>query len=185
MNKEAKKQLRVEYRTKRAQFSAEEKQKSELNITRIFLNTYEYLQAQEILCYVSAKDEIDTRAIISDALKNGKKVFVPKCTEQKGIMFFYRINSFDELKSGRYGILEPTKTTIENEWKQTASNSVCVVPALCCDRAGNRLGYGAGYYDRFLQNYKGKTVCLCYSRFSDVDLPVDENDIPCDIVIKG
>lgn len=185
MNKKVKKQLRLEYRTKRAQIPETEKRKSEFNITQSFLNADVYLEAQEVLCYVSTKDEIDTRGIISDALRNGKKVFVPKCTDQKGVMLFYRIDSFDDLKEGRYGIFEPVNISADNEWRQTDKKSVCVVPALCCDRFGNRLGYGGGYYDRFLHNFNGKTICLCYSVFSNVDLPVEEYDIPCDIVIKG
>ncbi len=185
MNKELKRQLRVEYRAKRVQIPAEEKRESDFNIAQEFLNTDVYLQAQELLCYVSTKDEIDTREIIADALRKGKKVFVPKCTEQKGVMLFYLIGSFDDLKVGSYGIFEPVNTSVDNEWSQTDKKSVCVVPALCCDRSGNRLGYGGGYYDRFLRNFNGKTVCLCYSRFSDVDLPFEEYDVPCDMVIKG
>ena len=185
MKTEVKRQLRLEYRAKRAQIPEEEKRASDFKITREFLNTDVYLKAQEILCYVSTKDEIDTSGIISDALKNGKKVFVPKCTEQKGVMLFYRISSFDDLKVGSYGIFEPVNVCPDNEWRQTTKMSVCVVPTLCCDSAGNRLGYGGGYYDRFLRDYDGKTVCLCYSRFSNVDLPIEENDVPCNIVIKG
>lgn len=185
MNKEAKKQLRSEYRAKRAQIPIGEKCKRDAEIADKFLNSDIYGQSNEILCYVSTKDEIDTRGIIITALECGKKVFVPKCTEQKGVMRFYRINSFADLKAGNYGIFEPTNTNSDNEWKPSNCSTVCVAPALCCDKSGNRLGYGGGYYDRFLREFNGKVVCLCYSHFSDVDLPVEAHDVPCDEVIKA
>ena len=185
MNNEVKKQLRAAYRAKRAQLSAEEKCMSDSKITRELLSSALYAEAEEILCYVSTDDEVDTRAIISDALTRGKSVFVPKCTEQRGVMLFYKIASLDDLKIDSYGILEPINPTPRSEWRQTGISSLCIVPALCCDRSGNRLGYGGGYDDRFLSRFNGKTVCLCYARFSDADLPVDDHDIPCDAVISG
>ena len=185
MNSELKKRLRFEYRAKRAQITADEKQMSDSAITQAVLSNCLYIQAQELLCYVSTDDEIDTKSIIFDALMRGKKVFVPKCTEQKGVMRFYRINSFDDLKIGKYGILEPVDTDFDNEWRQSKKNALCIVPALCCDSSGNRLGYGGGYYDRFLSGFNGKKICLCYSRFADVELPLEKHDILCDVVIKG
>lgn len=185
MSKEEKKKLRIEYRTARAKISNDEKQKKDFEITQALLINDAYTKAQEVLCYVSTGDEIDTRGIILDALRRGKKVFVPKCTEQKGVMKFYKINSFDDLSTGKYGIPEPINTADDNEWQRGNDASVCIVPTLCCDRFGNRLGYGGGYYDRFLNDFNGKTVCLCYSQFSQADIPLEEHDVPCDIVIKG
>ena len=156
-----------------------------MEITRAVLSSDFYADAQQILCYVSTADEIDTSAIISDALERGKAVFVPKCTEQKGIMRFYRIRSFDDLKSGKFGIPEPVNTEPDNEWHQDANTALCIVPTLCCDRLGNRLGYGGGYYDRFLRGFNGKKLCLCYARFADVQLPLEEHDVVCDAVIKA
>lgn len=185
MYKDLKKKLRLEYREKRKQIPVGEKKKSDADITLRLLSSELYTQAQEILCYVSTGDEINTRDIISDALCRGKAVFVPKCTEQKGVMIFYKISSFDELRVERYGLLEPTNTSCSNAWSQSDKPALCVVPTLCCDRFGNRLGYGGGYYDRFLRDFNGKSVCLCYSRFSNVELPVEEHDVPCSDVITG
>ena len=181
---EIKKGLRREYISKRDDIPVSVKKERDFNIAQQLLESDLYNQAQEILCYVSTEKEIDTRAIVDSALQDGKSVYVPRCTEQRGVMRFYRISSYDELKSGKYGILEPDAND-GAQWRQCDRNALCVVPALCCDRFGNRLGYGAGYYDRFLADFKGGTVCLCYSEFSDVDLPLDEYDIPCKVVIKG
>ena len=158
---------------------------SDIAITNALLGSVIYNESQELLCYVSTADEIDTVGIISDALERGKSVFVPKCTDQKGVMIFYRISSLDDLHVDRYGIREPIDTCAEKAWAQSDKSALCVVPALCCDSNGNRLGYGGGYYDRFLRGFSGKTVCLCYSRFSDIKLPVEEHDVICDAIIKG
>lgn len=185
MNKEVKKRLRLEYKAKRAAMTAEEKRESDYVITQTVLNSGFYADSQELLCYVSTDSEIDTKNIIAEALECGKSVFVPKCTEQKGVMRFYRIKSSDDLVSGKYGIMEPADTDDDNEWKSSPKKALCIVPALCCDRSGNRLGYGGGYYDRFLREFGGMKVCLCYRRFADVDLPLEEHDVLCDAVIKG
>lgn len=184
MINEEKKKLRIEYRAARAKISGDEKQKKDFAITGNLLTNEVYTKAQEVLCYVSTGNEIDTRGIILDALRCGKRVFVPKCTEQKGVMKFCRINSFDDLCVGKYGISEPINTADDNEWQQSDEASVCIVPTLCCDRLGNRLGYGGGYYDRFLNDFNGKTVCLCYSQFSQAEIPLEEHDVPCDIIIS-
>ena len=149
--------LRLEYRTKRAQLPSEEKLASDLQITRLVLENKAYDEAQELLCYVSTADEVDTRAIISDAFARGKSVFVPKCMEQRGVMNFYRIRSFDDLSLGKYGIPEPMNIQPDNQWQPSGNNAVCIVPALCCDERGNRLGYGGGYYAaHWRESYSGK-----------------------------
>lgn len=185
MNKEVKRRLRLEYKAKRSRIPADEKRERDLKITQTVLNSAFYAEAREVLCYVSTDDEIDTKGIISDALSLGKKVFVPKCTEQKGIMRFYQITSFDDLKLGKFNIPEPLNSYDDNEWQHSGKKVLCIVPALCCDRFGNRLGYGGGYYDRFLSGFDGKKLCLCYACFADVQLPLDEHDVFCDEVIKG
>ena len=81
-------------------------------------------------------------------------------------MEFYSISSFDDLESGAYGIYEPKKECL----KITADeNTVCIVPGLAFDKSGFRIGFGKGYYDRFLSEFKGESVGLCYDEcFSDI-----------------
>ncbi|MBR5273409.1 MAG: 5-formyltetrahydrofolate cyclo-ligase [Clostridia bacterium] len=179
-----KKKMRGEYAAMRVAIPVNEKKERDLNIAQQLFNSQYYKSAQEILCYVSTENEIDTKLIITDAIKRGKSVFVPKCMEQKGVMRFYLIHSLGDLKSGKYGILEPDCTTAD-EWHKSNENTLCIVPALCCDGNGNRLGYGGGYYDRFLCDFTGIAVCLCYAEFSDVDLPCEQYDVACKVVIKG
>ena len=95
-----------------------------------------------------------------------KSVAVPLCDTDKCTMEFYSISSFDDLESGAYGIYEPKKECL----KITADeNTVCIVPGLAFDKSGFRIGFGKGYYDRFLSEFKGESVGLCYDEcFSDI-----------------
>ena len=111
--------------------------------------------------YVSTPIEVDTRALINHSLKSGKKVAVPRCVPGTREMEFYYINSLDELEKGTFNVDEPNpdKSKAATEFKK----SICIVPALCFDKRGYRLGYGGGYYDRFLSKYNGYSIGICYN----------------------
>ena len=109
------------------------------------INNIKVNNASIILTYVSTKEEADTINIIKHFLGK-KKVAVPRI--DNGIMNFYYINSLDELMEGYFGILEPTT----NNKVTNFNNSICIVPGLCFDKENYRLGYGKGYYDKFLSN---------------------------------
>ncbi len=117
-------------------------------------------QSSSVFSYVSTETEVDTRRLLQWCFDNNKPVGTPVSGEAE--LTFYPVKSFEELSSGRFGILEPTYRTsplIPDE------HSVCIVPALCCDSTGLRLGYGRGYYDRFLTGFPGKSVIICYSDY--------------------
>ena len=96
-------------------------------------------------------------------------------------MKYYYINSFNDMVSGSFGIREPdTEKCVE---VTDFSASLCVVPAIAFDKRKYRLGYGKGYYDRFLKNYAYKSVGVCYNNLVVDELPADEYDIPVDIII--
>lgn len=119
-----------------------------------------YRRAKTVLAYVSTAIEVDTREIIQKALSDGKRVAVPRCVPGTREMEFYLIESIDELSPGTFGVLEPAPNPAKQ--LRNFSHSVCVVPALACDRNGYRLGYGGGYYDRFLRDYPGEKVLILY-----------------------
>lgn len=95
-------------------------------------------------------------------------------------MVFRRIFSVADLRPGRYGILEPDDACaaiIPDE------RTLCVCPCLCCDMDGYRLGFGGGYYDRFLSGFSGVKAALCYGDSVLPSLQKDEFDIPMDVIV--
>ena len=135
------------------------------------LSLKEFMQADLILTYISTETEIDTRMLINYCLEAGRRIAVPRTGAEE--MQFHEIKSFEGLFKSSFGILEPSEGCSK---AQLGSNSFCVVPALACDTAGFRVGYGKGFYDRFLKNYSGKSAALCY--FENItELPTEPHDI--------
>lgn len=159
------------------------KNKLELSneICKAFLETKDYKECSTLLCYVSFGDEVNTLNILSHALEQNKIVAVPVCIDKSGNMDFYIIKSIDDLHIGSFGILEPRIN--ECEKLNDIKNAVIVVPALCFDAFGNRLGYGKGYYDRFLQKHSLISFGLCYNSLIQKNVPVDKYDQKVDYVI--
>lgn len=140
-----------------------------------------YLNAKQVLFYAPLNDEINIDDCINDALMLKKRVALPTCTDNNGNMKFYNISSLDDLKLGHFGVREPD--TDKCEEVTDFNNSICVVPALAFSKKGFRLGYGKGYYDRFLKNYISISIGLCYNELVLNELPTDEFDIPVNYVI--
>lgn len=178
---EQKKLLRKVMLQKRKTLSDSETAVKNSAITEKLLSLEKVQSAELILSFVSAKGEVGTREFISKCLEAGKTVAVPRCIDGSN-MEFCVIHTFDDLEKGMYGIDEP-KQHCEIIKAENAQNSVLIVPALCFNPDGYRLGYGKGYYDRFISRYKGYTVGVCYSEFMTDDIPVDEYDRCVDIVI--
>ena len=140
-----------------------------------------YKKSEIVLIYVSLDDEVETDLIIKNALKDKKKVAVPFCTDNMGNMDFYLIDSLYDLKIGSFNVREPDI----NSCKKLCSfeNSIIIVPALCFDKSGNRLGFGKGYYDRFLAKHSFISVGLCYDELLVEYVPTDEHDKQVDYII--
>lgn len=166
--------LRKASKQYRQSLSKSEKQRLDRKIENKFLNMWQYRDARLILIYVSTEIEIDTKYIIETALKDGKKVAVPKCIDGTRNMDFYIIDGFSCLESGAFGVLEPIPEKCEK--LEDFSGGVCVVPALMFDEFGYRLGFGKGYYDRFLANFSGQTLGMCYNACVKESLPHGKYD---------
>lgn len=140
-----------------------------------------YKSADTILCYFSLDNEISTDYIIQDAANEGKRIALPYCTDKSGNMDFYIISSLNDLISGSFGIKEPdiAKCSILEDF----NNSVCIVPALCYDWRGYRLGHGKGYYDRFLAKYSFISIGLCYNSLIQNEVPTDIYDKSVDYIV--
>jgi 5-formyltetrahydrofolate cyclo-ligase len=140
---------------------------------------------------VTAKEEISTRAIIEQSLAGKKIVACPVSNTAENTLSFKTIKSTDELYSGSYNILEPPETNRDFRdlqadvlaGKKGQSLSVCVIPCLAYDPEGYRMGYGKGYYDRFLPTFEGTKIGLCYSGFKSDRLPKGKYDVKLDVVI--
>lgn len=172
MNKQI---LRNKYREIRKNIKDKEKQDN-IIFNRI-INLEEYKQSDLILIYVSLKDEVDTIELIKYSLKKDKRVAVPKC-ESDDIVFYY-INGLEDLVEGKFGILEP-KT---NEVVDNFDNSICIIPGIAFDKQNNRIGYGKGFYDRFLENYSGVKIGLTYKECICDKMDSEINDIKMNKVI--
>ena len=153
--------LRERYRAQRMALEPERKARLDQDVATHFFRLNQYRSCRTLLCYVSTSIEVDTLSIIDRALQQGKRVAVPRCVPGTREMEFYYIHSLDDLSPGTFGVMEPAPAA-EHQLKETAG-SVCVVPGFCFDLAGYRLGYGKGYYDRFLNRYDGTRVGICYS----------------------
>lgn len=155
-----KKKMRAEAKESRLSMEATVKSAYDKKICNKLLNLWAVRETDTFLCYVSTDIEVDTRELINALLSSGKRVAVPRCEGGPSEMNFYYINSLDELLPGSFGVLEPEPDK-ENMLTQT-ENTICIVPAFMFDKSGYRLGYGKGYYDRYLSKYKGSTIGICY-----------------------
>lgn len=176
-----KKELRKKARLKRDSICDEKKKEKSAKITHRIVNMQSFQTAETVFCYVPLKNEVDTFEIIKTALKSNKRVAVPRCREGKPLMDFYYIKSLGDLSSGSYGILEPLPLR-RNLCKE--KEGFCILPGMCFDRFGTRLGYGKGYYDRFLHTFNGVTVGVCFSDMLSVrPLPINFHDVAANFVV--
>ena len=154
---EEKKQLRRTMRTLEGGLSARYKAESSRLIAAHLLAMPEYQAAKTVFCFVGTSREIDTQTILEHALASGKRLCVPLCVE-KGIMELRQITNLTQLAPGAYGILEPSSDT---PVILVDDVDFAILPCTTCNHAGQRLGKGGGYYDRFLSHYRGGTVLMC------------------------
>lgn len=174
-----KNELRLRLKQKRANIL--NKSEKDRLICANFLNSSIYASADEILCYCSYGSEVDTSAVICQAIHDGKKLYLPKCLDKNGKMTFYLVKDATALKKGAFGIMEPDISVCKPF--KNSKNAVCVVPGLSFDPKGYRLGYGKGYYDRFLEKFTITSVGLCYNELISESLPAESHDLPVDYII--
>ena len=171
-----KKELRKQLLQKRRELDKSYRLERDIMIYNNLIDLPELAEADTVLTYISTEIEVDTIYLTETLLKSGFTVAVPKCVEKE--MKFIKINSLSDLQPGAYGILEPK----DGEEITDFTDSVCITPALSFDEKGYRLGYGGGYYDRFLADYTGVSVGICYEEFIG-GIVTEEYDLPVDIVV--
>ena len=146
----------------------------------LLMQTPEFLTADIILLYFPIKNEISPLPIFDVAQKMGKKIALPLCNTENNMLSFHIINSLDEAIPSHFGICEPPKV---NEEPILTERSLALVPALAFSRDGHRLGYGKGFYDKFLVNFKGISAGFSYSELVFDEIEHENHDIPLKMLI--
>lgn len=197
--------IRKQILSKRDLLKHEEIEEKSRLIFEKLVNLDEYMTAENILVYASIGSEVKTDDIILDALANGKKVFCPKVTDKKkGKMEFVRITAPEDLSLGYFGIREPVITDeselasfsevnpgyktgsdgdgldhMEGDFVLDKARTLVIMPGVAFDQNGNRIGYGGGFYDRYLSEYPDlQTIALGFEvQISEEEFDLDETDI--------
>ena len=181
-----KKELRKSILDIRNNMGIGEKQEKDNVIRDKFLESDYYKNSNKIFIYISYSSEIDTINIINKALNDDKDIFVPKTIFDTKEMNAVKINSLKNMKKDRYGILEPEEGRACIDPNEL---DLIVVPGVAFDNNGGRMGYGAGYYDRYFKKISTenrnnvKKIALAYN-FQIVDnVPMNNEDVKIDDII--
>lgn len=179
MNKKRIRGIMSEKRDSLALLDYQEKSKK---IKENLFNKSFFKDSRNIFTFISFKSEVDTHNIIKESLNLGKKVSVPLTLPKTKEMLPVIIKSFEDLKPGTYGILEPDNNT--NQIKLDNIDLV-LVPGLAFDPQGYRVGYGGGYYDRFFKKLSKNTIKVGLAfDFQIIDkCPTNKFDLPVDYIL--
>lgn len=170
--------LRREIREKKRAMSLEEIEERSARLGELFAETDAYLCAKTVYGYLPYNQEVRTVPILERAIRDGKKVAVPKVYGD--IMRFIYLEDLTLVEKSDMGIPEP----IADEPLADDKSALVLMPGLAFDEAGHRIGYGGGFYDKFLTAEPGHpTVALCYDFQMFAHLDTEEFDIPVDMVI--
>ena len=177
---EEKKAARAKYKALRADIHGEKKARLDDAICDRIISLSSFRFADTVLTYSPIGSEINVSKIALRALELGKKIAFPVCNTETREMTFKYISSLDELDIGAYSIPEPQT---DAECFSHIRHSLCIVPALAFDKRGFRLGYGGGYYDKFLKKFEGVVLGVAYDALIADILPTGVYDVPVDIII--
>ncbi|HIZ46353.1 MAG TPA: 5-formyltetrahydrofolate cyclo-ligase [Candidatus Olsenella pullistercoris] len=175
--------LRSNYLMARRGIPARTRLQSDISIMSALMAFPIFSEAPLVLTYVSRAAEVGTQELIEELLSQGRRVAVPRVDRTDRSMTFHEIASLGELAPGAMRILEPSADAPALTEPAQLAGSVCLVPGLVFDGAGHRVGYGGGYYDRFLAFYPGDKIGLARTTMlSSNPLPTDGHDVPVDFI---
>lgn len=173
-----KKALRSMIREKKRAMTEQQIVDASADLARQFVLTPQYIAAKTVYGYMPYNQEVRTVPILQKALEDGKRVAVPKVCGDR--MVFIYIENFSELAPSDMGIPEP----MSDEPVARDENALVLMPGLAFDPQGHRIGYGGGFYDKFLaQEPNHPTIALCYDFQMLPQLETDPFDIPVDLVL--
>lgn len=182
-----KQKLKDEIFRKRKSLSRMEVDGKSTAIMEKLFSLNEFKDAKNIMVYVSFNNEADTIETIKELLKgkeeNKKSIIVPYVEKNNPILQLSELNDFNDLETRNFGILEPK----EDKIKKFDANKLdlVIIPGIAFDKNGHRIGYGYGYYDRFLEKLNKNTtkIGLCYDFQLIEKIPEEKHDVPMDIVV--
>ena len=173
-----KKELRRSIRERKRAMGEEEIESRSEALRRLFLASEAYQNAKTIYGYLPYNQEVRTVSMLEQALKDGKRVAVPKCYGSE--MKFIFLDDLSKVEKGYAGIPEP----IADGPVADDTTALVLMPGMAFDPQGHRIGYGGGFYDKFLAAEPGHpTLALCYEFQMLPHLETEEYDIPVDYVI--
>lgn len=172
-------EIRREMKQKRRSLSKEEIAKYSNEISRKLFSQKEIHNAKTVMTYISAFNEVSTDGITDELFRTGKRVAVPVSNTDTETITVSYIDRSDDFAKGAYGIREPRHI----KEAALADIDVIIVPALAFDLSCNRLGFGKGYYDKLLADFRGFKIGICYDfQITDTVFPAP-HDVPMDIII--
>lgn len=180
--REYKKELRIQCKAIRENMKPDAKSQRDENIFGKIISSTAYSKSSIILTYVSTDIEVDTFRLINKAIEDKKRVAVPRCIDGTRDMDFYFIKSTDDLEKGSFGVLEPDPQKCVKAY--AFETALCIIPGLAFDMQGYRLGYGKGYYDRFLSAHpKLIKMGICYCSCTCNELIHGRYDVGADFLV--
>lgn len=179
--KSAKNELRNKYREKRSSISPEKKAEMNAVICEKLSALASFRYADTILLYYPIHGEADVLPLADAAVRLGKAIAFPRCFGKNNMEYRY-VASADELVAGRFNIPEPSPES-KLYTRENGGNTVCVVPAVVFDKSGFRLGYGHGYYDRFLSSFKATSIGVTYRELVADAIPHGRYDLTVDVIV--
>ncbi len=185
------KQIREEMRKKRLLFCEQRDKYTELSIKcqAILLESKVWKQSEHIALYMPFRGEVDTSLLVKEGYKAEKKLYFPRCLSflecgEYGKMEFVHLEEeeFDDaFQEGYFGILEPKTNHLACTLPE---KSLVVLPCLAYNSRGYRLGYGGGFYDRFLSKHNYIPLSLVFKFQQSEEIEVKEWDIPLDNIVN-
>lgn len=170
--RQQKKELRTTFKAKRRTLNPKHKAELDKAVCNGILESVSYKHADVVLMFYPTEYEIDVLEVFEKAKQDGKRVAFPRCVS-KSVMKFYFAESLEDFEKSKYGINEPRLSCEEYE-QGTYSHPLCIVPCLCAFTDGKRLGYGGGYYDRFLSHFDGISMCVQYEQNLYEQIPFEK-----------
>ena len=174
-----KKEIRAEVKKRRREADEETLHEKSLQILERFRQLAAYKDASLLLAYVDAKREAETRLLMRCAWDDGKKVAAPR-VDGDGIMHFYYLRSLKDLEPGAFGIMEPRADCRICEPEE----GLLLMPGVAFDEQGHRVGYGGGYYDRYLEKHPHLIhIALAFEFQIFPEVPSEKHDICPDLIV--
>lgn len=172
----------------RSRIGAEDHSARSRHIIHQVITSDEYVSSQRVLAYVSIRNEVSTADLLLHVLDSGKSLYLPRVIRGHRELEIVKVSNLtSDLSVGTFGIPEPVATLAAADQSEIEDIGLAAIPGVAFDSMGYRLGYGAGYYDRFMSRLSAGclSIGVCFEEQLMAELPRDPWDIPVKRVIAG